>query len=301
LSTELGGEEERAWLREAALAGPASGRVPLDVEGRSRLLSCLVSPAAVEEALAEAGHVDGRRRVLPGEATVHAVLGLCLFSGEGYDSVLGRVMPLLGGAAAVGGVVPSGAALSQARARVGEEPVRCLFEASAAAAPAPGLGSMAFGLELTAFDGTTLELPAEDELVAQFGRPTGGLRPQARIVTLVTCGNRRVRAAAIGSYDTSEQELTDRLDGYLAPGTLNLADRNFFSMDRWSRFAATGAELAWRVQNGANSLPGRLLERLDVTRPGHQPTRLMTKTWKPTTQPVRRYPQARGFSPEKLT
>src|SRR5262245_29867891 len=55
--------------------------------------------------------------------------------------------------------------------------------------------STAFGLELTAFDGTTLELPAEDELIAQFGRPTGGPRPLARLVTLVSCGNRRVRAA----------------------------------------------------------------------------------------------------------
>jgi hypothetical protein len=253
---EFAGEEGRVRLREAALAGPVSGRSPLDAEGRSRLLAGLVGSAAVEEALAEAGHADGRRRVLTGEATVHAVLGLCLFSGEGYDSVLARVMPLLGGA------VPSGAALSQARGRVGEAPVRCLFEASAAAAPAPGLGAVAFGLELTAFDGTTLELPAEDELDAQFGRPTGGPRPLARIVTLVSCGNRRVRAAAIGSYHTSEQELTDGLDVYLAPGTLNLADRNFFSMDRWLRFAATGAQLAWRVQNGTKSLPARLLQRL---------------------------------------
>jgi len=117
-------------------------------------------------------------------------------------------------------------------------------------------------LLLTAFDGTTMALPAGDVLVEQFGRPTGGPRPLARIVTLVTCGDRRVRAAAIGSYHTSEQELTDRLDAYLAPGTLNLADRNFFSMDRWLRFTATGAHLAWRVQNGKHSLPARLIEQL---------------------------------------
>jgi hypothetical protein len=261
-SAELGSEEGRVLLREAALAGPASGRAVLDVEGRSRLLTRLVDPAAVRASLAAAGHADRRRRVLTGEATVHVVLGLCLFSGEGYDTVLGRTVPLLGGAAAMAGRVPTGAALSRARARVGEEPVRQLFEAGADAGPVPGAGSFAFGLVLTAFDGTTMELPAEDDLVAEFGRPTGGPRPLARIVTLVTCGDRRVRAAAIGSYHTSEQELTDRLDGHLAPGTLNLADRNFFSMDRWLRFAATGAELAWRVKNGASSLPARLLERL---------------------------------------
>lgn len=255
-------KEGRARLREAALAGPASGLVPLDVEGRSRLLACLLDSASVEAALDGAGHVDGRRRVLTGEATVHVVLGLCLFSGEGYDSVLARVMPLLGGAAAVGGAVPSGAALSQARGRVGEHPVQHLFEASAAAPPAPGIGAEAFGLELTVFDGTTVELPAEPDLIEEFGRPTGGPRPLARIVALVTCGNRRVRAAAIGSYHTSEQELADRLGEHLTPGTLNLADRNFFSMSRWLRFAATGAGLAWRVKNGASSVPVKVLRRL---------------------------------------
>jgi hypothetical protein len=78
----------------------------------------------------------------------------------------------------------------------------------------------------------------------------------------VTCGDRRIQAAAIGSYHTSEQELTDRLAGHLAPGTLNLADRNFFSMHRWQRFSATGTHLVWRVKNGAGSLPAKILQRL---------------------------------------
>jgi hypothetical protein len=261
-SAEPDSEQGRALLRRALLAGPASGSEGLDVQGCSRLLAGLVDPARVRAALAVSGHVDRRRRTLTGEATVHAVLGLCLFSGEGYDAVLGRTMPLLGGAAAMGGRVPTGAALSKARVRVGEDPLRCLFEASAATAPAPGIGSVAFGLELTAFDGTTAELAAEDALAEEFGVPTGGPRPLARMVTLISCGDRRVKAAAIGSYHTSEQELTDRLADRLAPGTLNLADRNFFSLQRWQRFSASGAQLAWRVKNGARSLPAKRLQRL---------------------------------------
>ena len=36
---------------------------------------------------------------------------------------------------------------------------------------------------------------------------------------------------------------------------LNLADRGFFSMDRFLRFSAAGAHLAWRVKNAAKSVP----------------------------------------------
>ena len=58
---------------------------------------------------------------------------------------------------------------------------------------------------------------------------------------------------------TSEQALVDRLITDLGPGTLNLADRNFFSMYRWVTAAATGAHLAWRVKNGAKSLPAKIV------------------------------------------
>jgi hypothetical protein len=43
---------------------------------------------------------------------------------------------------------------------------------------------------------------------------------------------------------------------------LNLADRGFFSMDRFVRFAAAGADLAWRVKNSAKSVPCKTVEVL---------------------------------------
>jgi hypothetical protein len=48
----------------------------------------------------------------------------------------------------------------------------------------------------------------------------------------------------------------------LTPGILVLADRNFFSMRRWHTAAATGAQLAWRVKNGARSLPATVATAL---------------------------------------
>jgi hypothetical protein len=140
--------------------------------------------------------------------------------------------------------------------------MRAVFEHAAAVMPAAGAGSYAFELLLTAFDGTVLDLAATGDLAAAYATPSGGKYPQARLVTLVTCGTRWIIAAAQDSSARSEQHLVDRLADALQPGTLNLADRNFFSMARWIRFTATGAHLAWRVKNGANSLPARIIRIL---------------------------------------
>jgi hypothetical protein len=66
----------------------------------------------------------------------------------------------------------------------------------------------------------------------------------------------------LDSCAVSEQALWDRLVPALGVGTLNLADRNFFSMHRWRRASATGAHLVWRVKNGRTSLPARVLTHL---------------------------------------
>jgi hypothetical protein len=256
------GGDGSGCLREAVLGGPASG-APIEDGLRSGLLAGLAGGDTVGEALTRAGHVDGRRRVLTGVVTVVTVLGLCLFRSEGYDSVLARVLPLLPGVPSPGAPVPTGSALSQARTRLHGDALGTLFTASAGAGNDVGVPGVAWlGLELTVFDGTVVDLAATPEIAAQFAIPSGGRFPQARLVTLASCGTRRVRAAAVDSCAVSEQALVDRLTDALRPGTLNLADRNFFAMHRWIAFAATGAHLAWRVKNGAKSLPAKVIKVL---------------------------------------
>ncbi|WP_460492625.1 hypothetical protein [Dactylosporangium cerinum] len=86
---------------------------------------------------------------------------------------------------------------------------------------------------LTAFDGTVFDLAATADITAQFATPSAGRFPQARLVTLVARGTRWVIAARLGCSGPSEQHLADQLLDALLPGTLNLADRNFFSMAQW--------------------------------------------------------------------
>jgi Transposase DDE domain len=118
------------------------------------------------------------------------------------------------------------------------------------------------GVEVTALDGTTMELARNDTLACEFGSSSGAGRPLLRVVAHVRTASRRWIGAEIGSYHDGENGLSDKLEGSFRPGMLNLADRGFFSMDRYCRFSASGAELAWRVKDGAKSIPARTLEIL---------------------------------------
>jgi hypothetical protein len=90
-----------------------------------------------------------------------------------------------------------------------------------------------------------VDLADTTKMRERYATPTGGWFPLARIVTLVVCGTRRVLGAVTGSCARSEQALWDELVAQLTPGTLNLSDRNFFSMNRWRTATGTGAHLIW--------------------------------------------------------
>jgi Transposase DDE domain/Insertion element 4 transposase N-terminal len=246
--------DQREALRSAVIAGPVGFGV-LDEMVTGRLWPVLVDPESISRAQAEAGHVDGRRRVLTGAVTAMIVLGLCLFRRESVGVVTARVTATIPRVRVEG--VPSGSAVSKARTRVPAAVWQRLFLAAAADMPPAGAESYAFGLLVTAIDGTVFDLADTTPMRTGFTTPSKGRFPQARMVALVTCGNRWILAARIDSSGTSEQVLADSLITDLRPGTINLADRGFFSMDRWIRAAATGAHLVWRVKNGARSLPAR--------------------------------------------
>ena len=248
-------------LREAVLAGPGA-RVA--AAGRGDPIRAVVTPEQVAAALTAAGHVDKQRATLSGAVTTVLVLGLCLFSGQGSAGVIARLWPLLSvfNPVIVLCAPVCAVALSQARARLPVAVLRELFTGTAVSRQVTAAGSLVFGLLVTATDGTVFDLAATDAIRARFATPTGGRFPQARAVTVIECGTRRVLAAQVDSCQVSEQVLWDRLVACLKPGTINLADRNFFSMYRWHIAAATGAHLAWRVKNGHQSLPAKIVDAL---------------------------------------
>jgi hypothetical protein len=133
--------------------------------------------------------------------------------------------------------VPSEEALSNARARLGAEPLQLLFfEGGRVRRAGRGAGRVAAGLRLVSPDGTTLDAQDEEANWERFGGPSTrtpegkrlrGAFPQVRLVVLAECGTRALVAAVHGAFSTGEKTLARELIGTLGEGMLCLADRNF--------------------------------------------------------------------------
>jgi hypothetical protein len=223
-----------------------------------------IPPALVDEAVAAAGAQQRRVRLLPARAVVYFVLGLCLFSGAdsarppGYRSVLRSLTTGLRHLSEVR--LPTSAALTKARRRLGERPLQLLFDRLGGPLAAPGTpGAFAFGLRVLAWDGTGIDVADTADNVAEFGRVSGGGYPQLRLLALTECGTHAVIDAVFDGFAVSELALARRALGRLRPGMLLLADRNFPGYELWGLAAATGADLAWRIKKSQVFWPGQQL------------------------------------------
>jgi Insertion element 4 transposase N-terminal/Transposase DDE domain len=237
----------------------------------------------VEEVIDQAGAREQRRRVLPAWLTLYFTLALALFMDRGAARVMRKLAGVVSWAErGLAVAVPSEEALSNARSRLGAEPLRLLFSRVAGFVAAPGTpGAFWRGLRLVSLDGTTLDVQDVEANWERFGGPStkdaGGKRlrgafPQVRLVALAECGTRALVAAAHGAYGTGEKTLARELTGRLGEGMLCLADRNFACWELWRDAAAAGAQLLWRI--GASfTLPvdevlpdGTFLSRLKAPR-----------------------------------
>ena len=254
---------ETGDLLAQAAAGPGFWEDLLGELRREGLIAELLADGVIAEAVAEAEHGHKLDRALTAEVTAMCVIVTALFPDQGYDLILARTFAMPGLPVKPGTVTPSGPALSKARVLLGEQVMRRIFEIDAARSDADlGISAAWHGMETTGLDGTTIELFNDAELAQAFGVPTGGTKPKLRMAAHARTASRRWIAAAIGGYLDGENTLADELEGSFTAGILNLADRGFFSMDRWIRFSARGAHLVWRVKNGAKSVPFKTIKTL---------------------------------------
>ena len=203
----------------------------------------------VDAVLAECGAVQRRVRKLPARVVVYLLLAAALFEPAGYLAVWGKLTSALDGA---GGAKVTGAALWQARTRLGPAPLRALFEllSGPAAAPRTG-GSWWRGLLVCAIDGTTLDVPDTPGHRARLGKQdnqyaTAGY-PQIRLVALVACGTRAIIDAVFGPTADGETTYLPRLLRSVHSGMIVLLDRGLSSNALLTATAGTHAEFLARL------------------------------------------------------
>lgn len=206
----------------------------------------------VDEVLAETNRKEKRSRLLPAHVVVYFVMGLALFR-DGYDEVLRHLVHGLRFARTWSRdwTVPTTGALAQARARLGEAPMRELFARVAQPVARPGTPGAWLGpWRLMAIDGVMLDIPDTEANLAMYDKAAGGTRrpyPQVKIVGLGECGTHAITGAAIGSIRHGERELAEPLTAQLDSTMLVMADRGFYSYQLWRAYLLTGAQLLWRM------------------------------------------------------
>ena len=221
------------------------------------VLTRVFPPELVDRVVSEAGRVEQRHRLLPARVVVYYVLAMALFADASYEEVMRALVEGLAWQSGWRQVweVPAKGSIFKARSRLGREPLRLLFEAVAAPlATGATRGAFYRQWRLMSLDGTCLDVADTAANEREFGRPGssrregGGAFPQLRLLALSETGTHAICAAAMGPLSSSENVLADELLGGLQPGIFCLADRGFYSFERFKNARGTGAQLLWRVK-----------------------------------------------------
>ena len=214
-----------------------------------------VPPERVRQVLAETGKASERERDLPAPVMVYYAIALALYMGSSTREVLRCLLEglrWLWGAEAVRVAGKSG--ISQARRRLGEAPLRRLYEGLVQPIATPASkGAWYRDWRLVSLDGSCLEVADTAANRSEFGVP-GASRgasafPQLRFAALVENGTHVLFGARLGPYATGEITLAREVLAALRPGMLCLADRQFFGHALWLLALDTGADLLWRVKH----------------------------------------------------
>lgn len=218
----------------------------------------------VRDVLAETKRASVRERDLPAHVVVYYVIALALYMRSSTREVLRCLLEgvqwLLDPSVRVKVAGKSG--ISQARSRLGAEPLRRLYTGLVGPiAEKRTKGAWYRNWRLVSLDGSSLDVADTKENEKAYGRP-GASRgasafPKLRFVALLENGTHVLWAARMGAFATDELTLARDVVPALRKGMLCLADRFFPSYDLWQTAAKTGADLLWRVRRNA---------RLDVDR-----------------------------------
>ena len=223
-----------------------------------------IDQAWIRQALDATGTASLRKRRLPAEQVVWLVLGMAILRDRSIVSVAESLDIALAGAR---GPSAAPSAVSQARDRLGAEPLEWLFGATAARWSHTGAAARRWrGLALYGADGTSLRVPDSPENRAHFGAPRGGCGavgayPQARLVALFALRSHLLVRASFGPYNVGEATYARDLWSALPDHSLCVVDKNFFAAHALLPLARDGTQRHWLIRAKSNA-KWRVIERL---------------------------------------
>jgi hypothetical protein len=211
--------------------------------------------SSIGPVLSNTGKSSIRQRDLPAQVVVYYVIALALYMQSSYREVLRCLLEAVQWLRdpSVGVRVAGKSGISQARTRLGWEPLRQLHdELVKPVAVRSTRGAWYRSWRLVSLDGSTLDVADEKANEDAFTRP-GASRgssayPQVRFVSLVENGTHVLFGSQMDSYRTGEITLAKAVLPRMRSGMLCLADRNFFGFELWQLAQATGADLLWRMK-----------------------------------------------------
>lgn len=223
----------------------------------------------VKAVLRETGKASKRERLLSNHVVVYYVMAMAFMMTAGYREVMRW---LLEGDKTLKAlkvpVKPMGkSGISQARERVGWEPLKKLYDLFVQPiATEMTKGAWYKGLCLVSIDGSSMDVADTPENDKEFGRQIssrGRKRsafPKIRFASLIENGTRVLFGMAFGPYATiSEMDLAWQVIDSLKEGMLCLADRYYFSYGLWQAASQTKAQLLWRVKTNLILKPEKFL------------------------------------------
>jgi Insertion element 4 transposase N-terminal len=188
----------------------------------------------VRAVLEETDRASIRERDLPAHVVVYYVIALALYMRSSYREVLRCLLEglqwLLNPSLPVKVAGKSG--ISQARTRLGAEPLKQLYEAVVTPiAERDTKGAWYRAWRLVTLDGSTLDIADTAENEEEYGRPSASRGssafPKLRFVGLLENGTHVLWAAQMAPYATAEITLAQQVVPALRKGMLCLADRFF--------------------------------------------------------------------------
>ena len=227
------------------------------------VLASAVPRDAVDEAIEATGKAARRSGgKLPPHVMVYFAMALALFADDDYEEVATRLAGTLADWDCWDEAweVPTSGGITQARQRLGYEPLAELFsQVAVPVAEELTRGAFLGPWRLMAIDGFEWDAPATGPNIAAFGfngtsgdDPEKAAFPKARVVTISECASHAMVNARIGPVagkGAGEHLLARPMLAQLEEDWLLIADRNFYNWEDWCVAADTGAALLWRVKS----------------------------------------------------